>query len=146
MCFLVVSIYNLKMLEKIETLSPNLLSFVVARMCSTIDSGERGTRCLDKFCLIFWLYFLHCTGGLCVYFMTDAPECSTKSCSRKAGDRTCAPWFTRHNAYHLVHTTAASIEHKFLARERIVSRRRFFYALKFYVVIDGGKMKKIVQL
>ena len=28
--------------EKFETLSPNLLSSLVARMCSTIDSGEKG--------------------------------------------------------------------------------------------------------
>ena len=57
MCFLVVSIYNLKMLEKIETLSPNLLSFVVARMCSTIDSGEKGYTLLGQILFNFLALF-----------------------------------------------------------------------------------------
>ena len=39
--------------------------------------------------------------GLCVYFMTGAPEGSTESGSGEAGVQTCDPWFTRHNAYPL---------------------------------------------
>ena len=52
-CFQMVSIYNQ---EKVETLSPNLLSFVGARMFSTTDSGEKGYKLPEQ----IWLYFLHC--------------------------------------------------------------------------------------
>ena len=44
-CFRMVSIYNQ---EKVETLSPNLLSFVGARMFSTTDSGEKGYKLLEQ--------------------------------------------------------------------------------------------------
>ena len=58
MCFQMVSIYNLeKCWEKIETLSPNLLSFVVARMCSTTDSGEKGYKLLEQILFNFLVLF-----------------------------------------------------------------------------------------
>ena len=43
--------------EKIETLSPNLLSFVVPRMCSTIDSREKGYKLLEQILFNFLVLF-----------------------------------------------------------------------------------------
>ena len=57
MCFQMVSIYNLKGWEKSETLSPNLLSFVVARMCSTNDSREKGYKLLEQILFNFLVLF-----------------------------------------------------------------------------------------
>ena len=50
-------IQSWKCWEKIETLSPNLLSFVVARMCSTIDSGEKGYKLLEQILFNFLVLF-----------------------------------------------------------------------------------------
>ena len=43
--------------KKIETLSPNLLSFVVARMCSIIDYGEKGYKLPEQILLNFLALF-----------------------------------------------------------------------------------------
>ena len=50
-------IQSWKCWEKIETLSPNLLSFVVAGMCSTIDSGEKGYKMLEQILFNFLVLF-----------------------------------------------------------------------------------------
>ena len=38
-------------------------------------------------------YYARRVYGLCMYFMTGAPEGSTESGSGEAGDRTCDTWF-----------------------------------------------------
>ena len=43
--------------KKIETLSPNLLSFVVARMCSTIDSSGKGYKLPEQILFNFLALF-----------------------------------------------------------------------------------------
>ena len=50
-------IQSWKYWEKIETLSPNLLSFVVARMCSMIDSGEKEYKLLEQILFNFLVLF-----------------------------------------------------------------------------------------
>ena len=42
MCYQMISIYNLETAGR--KLKPNLLSFVVARMCSMVDSREKGYK------------------------------------------------------------------------------------------------------
>ena len=63
----------------------------------------------NKKCVFFLgsnQYWARRVYGLCVYYMSGAPEISTDSGSGEAGDRTCDPWFTRHEVYPI--TTAAS--------------------------------------
>ena len=58
MCCQRVSIYNLENAgRKIETLSPNLLSFVVSIMCSIIESGEKGYKLPEQILFNFLALF-----------------------------------------------------------------------------------------
>ena len=54
-------------------------------MVPRLTLGKRGTSCLNKFCSIFCLYFLHCRLSLVVSDFVQLDSISVRKSERRAG-------------------------------------------------------------